>query len=70
MEDTRRTWPTESTKQGSHELTETKVAITGPAWVCIRSTVLHVMAVNLVFLYSSVGARLSLTLWISFCSQC
>lgn len=40
MEDTRKAWPIESTKQGSHVLTEIKTAGLGPAWVCIRS--LHV----------------------------
>ena len=38
MEDTRRTWPTESTKQGSHGLTETEAAIMDPALVCTRSS--------------------------------
>ena len=36
MEDTRRTWPTESAKQGSQELTEG--TSTGPAGVCSRSS--------------------------------
>lgn len=33
MEDTRRTLSTGSTNQGSYVLTETEVAVTGPAWV-------------------------------------
>lgn len=37
-EDTRRAWFSESTKQGTHEFTETEVAITGPAWVDRRSS--------------------------------
>lgn len=37
-EDRRRTWTTKSTKQGSHGLTETKVASTRPAWICTRSS--------------------------------
>lgn len=49
MEDTRRTQPTESTKQGAYGLTETEAACTGPAGVCIRS-LLYVVAVSLVFL--------------------
>lgn len=49
MEDTRRAWPTESTKQDSHGLTETKAASVGSAWLCTRSYV-HVQAVTLVFL--------------------
>jgi hypothetical protein len=38
MEGTRRTWPTESTKQGSHGLLETEVASTVPTRVCTRSS--------------------------------
>lgn len=38
MEDSKRTCPTESTKQGSHGLTETEVASPGLAWVCPRSS--------------------------------
>lgn len=34
MEETRRTWTTESIKQGLHGLTEPEAANTGPAWVC------------------------------------
>ena len=33
MENTRRTRASESTKQGTYELTETEVARTGPTWV-------------------------------------
>ena len=36
MEDTRRTWPTKSTKQDSHGLTETEAKKHRPAWVCTR----------------------------------
>lgn len=39
MGDTRRTWPTESTKQGPYGLTETKSTSTGPASVCSRASV-------------------------------
>jgi hypothetical protein len=35
MEDSRRTRPSESTKQGPYELTETEAASTGPTWVYI-----------------------------------
>lgn len=38
MEDTRRTWSTESTKQGSHLLTETEVENSVPTWVWNRSS--------------------------------
>lgn len=37
MEDTR-SWPTESTKQGSCGLTETETVSTGTAWACRRSS--------------------------------
>lgn len=37
MEDTSRTWPTESIKKGSHGLTEIKAASTGHAWVWTTS---------------------------------
>jgi hypothetical protein len=36
MEDTRRPWPTESTKQGSYGFTETEAASTESALVCPR----------------------------------
>lgn len=36
MEDSRRTWPTEPTKQSSHGLTETEAVSRSPAWVCTR----------------------------------
>lgn len=39
MDDTRGAWLSESIKQGSYELRETEVAITGCAWVCTRSFV-------------------------------
>jgi hypothetical protein len=38
IKDTRRTWPTESTKQGSQGLTETEMTVTEPAWVSARSS--------------------------------
>lgn len=38
MEDTRTAWFSESAKQGTHEFTETEVAITEPAWVDSRSS--------------------------------
>ena len=38
MQDSRKIWSTESTKQGSHELTKTEEANSGPAWVCTRSS--------------------------------
>jgi hypothetical protein len=38
VKDTRRTSPTESTKQSSQGFTETEAAITDPAWVCARSS--------------------------------
>lgn len=39
VRDTKRTWPTESIKQGSHRLTETEVANPVPTWVRNRSSV-------------------------------
>ena len=39
MEDTKRTWTTESTKQGSNLHTETEAASTESAWICTRSSV-------------------------------
>jgi hypothetical protein len=36
MEDTRRTWPSESTEQSSCELTETEAASSWPTGVCTR----------------------------------
>lgn len=38
VEDTSRTWPAESTKQGSNGPAETEAARMGPAWVCTRSS--------------------------------
>lgn len=35
----RRPWPTESTKQGSHGLTETEMSSVGPAWIIRKSSV-------------------------------
>lgn len=37
--DIRRTWPTESNKQGSHGLKETEMSSVGPACICIKSSV-------------------------------
>ena len=54
MEDTRRTRPSESTKQGSYELTETEAASTGPTWVCPRSfACIYNAAFTLVSLWDS-----------------
>lgn len=39
MEDTKKTWPMELTKRGSHGLTETEMASTGPSWIYTRSSV-------------------------------
>lgn len=39
MGDTRRTWPTELTEQGSYGLPETETANMGPSWLCTRSYV-------------------------------
>lgn len=36
-EDTRRTQPSKTTEQSSYEITDTEVAITGPAWTFTRS---------------------------------
>lgn len=47
MEDTRRMWLTKSTKQGLHGLRKTDKALTGPAWVCTRSSA-YVMLARLV----------------------
>lgn len=38
MDDTRSTWATKSSKQGSHGLTETEVARTGSSRGCPRSS--------------------------------
>lgn len=60
VEDTRRTWFTESTKQGSYRLTETKEASMGTARVCTRSSniYIYIMAVSLVFLHDGEGVSL------------
>lgn len=47
MEDTRRTWHTESTNQGTYGLRETEVANTG-LYVCV-----YAVAVSLVFIWDS-----------------
>jgi hypothetical protein len=39
IEDSRRTSSSESTEQGSYELTESEAASTGPTQVCTRSSV-------------------------------
>lgn len=44
MEDTRKTWPTKSTKQGSYGPTEFEGSNTEPTWVYIRSCVCVVVA--------------------------
>lgn len=43
MEDTRRTWLTGSTKQGSRGFTETEAPSTGPVWFCPRSSA-HILS--------------------------
>lgn len=48
MEDTRRTQPTESGKQGSYGLTETGACMGLHQDLCI-----HVVAIGLLFLYDS-----------------
>ena len=50
VQDSRKTWPTESTKQG---LTETQVAIMEPAWVCARSSYMLCLLASLIFLWES-----------------
>lgn len=50
--DSKGTWPTKSTKQGSHGLTETEVISMGPACVCTRSSV-YVTTVSSLFLWDS-----------------
>ena len=44
MEDTRRTWPTESTKEDSYGLIETEVAGLGSAGICTKSSMLWLSA--------------------------
>lgn len=39
METLERTWPIETTQQGSLGLPDTDVATTGPEWVCTRFSV-------------------------------
>lgn len=39
IKETRRTWPTHSTRQGSYGQAENEAASTGPSWVCIRPSV-------------------------------
>lgn len=53
MKDTRRTRPSESTKQGTYELTEIEVASLGPTWVYIRSFAFNIIAISSVFLWDS-----------------
>ena len=52
MEDTKKTGPTESIKQGSQGFTETEVANMEPAMVCTRSS-MYVMAISLGFFLDS-----------------
>ena len=42
-----KTQPTESTKQGSEEVTETEAAITGPTWSCASSSIYMLGVVQL-----------------------
>ena len=45
VEETRRTWLSESTKQGTHELMKSEAASTGPTWVYTRSSIyIHLLA--------------------------
>ena len=54
IEDTRRTRPSVSTKQGAYEFTETEAASTVSTWVCTRfSTYMYVISISLVFLWDS-----------------
>lgn len=39
MEDTRRTWSTESTEQGTDGLIDAEAASSGPEWFCAKSVV-------------------------------
>jgi hypothetical protein len=50
IEETRRRWATEFTKQGSHGLTETEAANMEPKKICTRS---YVIAVSVVLLWDS-----------------
>lgn len=52
MENTRRAWPTNLSKQGSNRLTETIAASMRHTWVCRRSSA-RVVAFSLVFLWDS-----------------
>ena len=50
IEETRRRWATEFTKQGSQGLTETEAANMEPKKICTRS---YVIAVSVVLLWDS-----------------
>jgi hypothetical protein len=52
VEDVRRTWHIESTKQGAYGFTKTEAANIGLEWVYTRCFA-HVAAVSLVFLWDS-----------------
>lgn len=54
MEDTRKAWPIESTKQGSHVLTEIKTAGLGPAWACMG---LHQVSACMLWLFGQCFCR-------------
>jgi hypothetical protein len=62
MEDNRRTWPTESTKQGSHGFTEAEVASMMPARDCARSSVYILWLLSVFVGLLTVGVGVSLTL--------
>lgn len=60
MGDTKRTWPTELSKQVSHGLTETEVENMGPVWVSRSSAYMLCCYLGVGLL--TVGAGVSLTL--------
>lgn len=48
--DIRRTWSTDSMKQGSFGLTETEASSIGPAWIAPGSLCIYVMTISAGFL--------------------
>ena len=62
-EDFRRTWPTDSMKQGSFWLTETEASSNGPAWICTRFSlyICHDCQCGVFVRFLTVGADVSLS---------
>ena len=64
VQDSMRTWSSESTKQGSMELTETEATTMDPALVCTRSSayILWFFSLGLFIGFPIVGAGMTLAL--------